>query len=426
MDSAACSRSRVRQRPNGTPASAANARARVRSLAPTSRPHSRSVRRSAGLARNASATRRAVTASGSLTWIVVTGTGVSRSASSASACARRAASRPGSPRYPMSSASSGLAATGVGRPVSSQPTRNSPGLMYSERMVARPPSAAVSCGSPAGIHSALVGGSTQVDSAVSTVSTPLAAQASWWSSWVCQSNRVPGGMGKSATKTAAPLSGRQSGDCPARDTTWQLTCCFPAGWGPSVGAMNENHAKLMPSPEWAAHIQDEVLPQATAGVELGADLLELGPGPGAATEWLRHRVNRLVAVEHEEEAAARLAARFAGTNVEVVRGDAAALGYPDAAFDTIATCTMLHHVPTRTLQDKVLAEAFRVLRPGGTFLGSDSLPSDDLHQFHEGDTYNPVEPAAFLTRLQTTGFAAITLHVSYNLVFTARKAEDSP
>jgi hypothetical protein len=134
--------------------------------------------------------------------------------------------------------------------------------------------------------------------------------------------------------------------------------------------MNENHAKLMPSPEWAAHIQDEVLPQATAGVELGTDLLELGPGPGAATEWLRHRVSRLVAV---------------------------------------------------ALQDKVLAEAFRVLRPGGTFLGSDSLPSDDLHQFHEGDTYNPVEPAAFLTRLQTVGFAAITLHVSYNLVFTARK-----
>ena len=54
--------------------------------------------------------------------------------------------------------------------------------------------------------------------------------------------------------------------------------------------MNENHAKLMPSPEWAAHIQDEVLPLATEGVNLGADLLELGPGPGAATEWLRQRV----------------------------------------------------------------------------------------------------------------------------------------
>jgi ubiquinone/menaquinone biosynthesis C-methylase UbiE len=185
--------------------------------------------------------------------------------------------------------------------------------------------------------------------------------------------------------------------------------------------MNENHAKLMPSPEWAAHIQDEVLPLAACGVALGADLLELGPGPGAATDWLRHRVARLVAVEHEEDAAARLAERFAGTNVEVVHGDAATLGYQDASFDTVATCTMLHHVPTRGEQDQVLAEAFRVLRPGGTFLGSDSLPSNGLHRFHEGDTYNPVEPAAFLTRLQFAGFAEITLRVGHNLIFTARK-----
>ena len=98
--------------------------------------------------------------------------------------------------------------------------------------------------------------------------------------------------------------------------------------------MNENHAKLMPSPEWAAHIQEEVLPQATAGVELGTDLLELGPGPGAATDWLRHRVSRLVAVEHEEEAVTRLVERFEGTNVEAVSGDATALEYPDASFDT--------------------------------------------------------------------------------------------
>ena len=125
----------------------------------------------------------------------------------------------------MSSASSGLAATGVGWPVSAQLTGKSPGLMYSERMVARPPSEAVSCGSPAGIHRARVGGSTQVDPstpAVSTVSTPLAAQASWWSSWVCQSKRVPAGMGKVATKTAAPVSS-PSPTCPARDTTWQPT-----------------------------------------------------------------------------------------------------------------------------------------------------------------------------------------------------------
>jgi SAM-dependent methyltransferase len=82
---------------------------------------------------------------------------------------------------------------------------------------------------------------------------------------------------------------------------------------------------------------------------------------------------------------------------------------------------MLHHVPTRALQDRVLAEAFRVLRPGGAFAGSDSLPSNGLHAFHDGDVYNPVEPATFLTRLQTTGFGSITLRVGGNLIFTARK-----
>jgi ubiquinone/menaquinone biosynthesis C-methylase UbiE len=185
--------------------------------------------------------------------------------------------------------------------------------------------------------------------------------------------------------------------------------------------MNSNHTKLMPSPEWFAHIQDEVLPQAIAGVSLGPDLLELGPGWGAATEWLRTRVARLVTVEQEQESVTRLAEKYAGSTVSVVFGDAAALEYPDASFDTVATFTMLHHVPTRAQQDRVLAEAFRVLRSGGVFLGSDSLPSDGLHRFHEGDTYNPVEPAAFLTRLQMAGFAAITLQVAHNLIFTARK-----
>jgi ubiquinone/menaquinone biosynthesis C-methylase UbiE len=188
--------------------------------------------------------------------------------------------------------------------------------------------------------------------------------------------------------------------------------------------MNENHQKLMPSPEWAAHIHDDVLPVATHGVELGGELLELGPGPGAATEWLRHRVARLVAVEQDEEAAEKLAVRFAEDPVvEVVTGDATDLSYPDDSFDVVASCTMLHHVPTRAGQDRLLAEAYRVLRPGGAFLGSDSLPSDGLHHFHEGDTYNPVEPAAFLTRLQTAGFGEITLHVGHNIIFIARKNE---
>ena len=187
--------------------------------------------------------------------------------------------------------------------------------------------------------------------------------------------------------------------------------------------MNENHANLLGTAEWAAYLHGEILPVVSAGVDLGDDMLEIGPGPGAATEWLRHRVRRLVAVDLDPAATAALQTRFAGTNVEAVTGDATNLPYPDCSFDSAGTFTMLHHVPTRALQDAILAGILRALRPGGTLVGSDSVPSDGLHHFHEGDTYNPVEPAAFLTRLQTAGFAAISLHVAYNLVFTARKAD---
>ncbi len=185
--------------------------------------------------------------------------------------------------------------------------------------------------------------------------------------------------------------------------------------------MNGNHAKLLGSPEWAAHLHEDILPAVTDGVDLGASMLEIGPGPGAATEWLRHRVGRLAALELDPAAAAALRDRFAGSNVEVVAGDATALPYPDESFDSVGMFTMLHHVPTRALQDAILAGALRALRPGGTLIGSDSLPSALLHDFHEGDVYNPVEPAAFLIRLQTLGFGEITITAGHTLLFRARK-----
>ncbi len=185
--------------------------------------------------------------------------------------------------------------------------------------------------------------------------------------------------------------------------------------------MNENHARLCPSPEWADFIQSDVLPYLAALADLGDEMLEVGPGPGAATDWLRHRVRRLVAVEFDEVAAKRLAQRFADTNVEVVVGDASRLEFADGSFDAVGSFTMLHHVPTADLQARVISEAFRVLRPGGVLIGSDSLASDGLHQFHEGDTYNPVEPAALLTRLQFVGFTRVTIQVDDIVRFVAHK-----
>ncbi|HEY2550852.1 MAG TPA: class I SAM-dependent methyltransferase [Streptosporangiaceae bacterium] len=185
--------------------------------------------------------------------------------------------------------------------------------------------------------------------------------------------------------------------------------------------MNENHARLCASPEWASYLQEELLPAVMPGGGLGLEMLEIGPGPGAATRWLRHRTERLTALESDPAAAATLAAELAGTNVTVVVGDAAQLSFPDASFDSAGTFTMLHHVPTAELQYRVLAEAYRVLRPGGVLVGSDSLASNELHHFHADDTYLPVEPATLLTRLQAIGFRRITITVDKALGFIAGK-----
>jgi len=184
--------------------------------------------------------------------------------------------------------------------------------------------------------------------------------------------------------------------------------------------MNPDHEKLCGSPEWAADLQAQILPVVTAGVSLGKDMLEIGPGPGAATAWLLERVAHLTALEADEAAAARLAARYPGS-VTVDIGDATQMPYGDESFDSVGSFTMLHHVPTAAAQHQILAEALRVLRPGGWLAGSDSLASNDLHCFHHDDTYNPAEPSTLLVWLRALGFTPITITVGDELMFTACK-----
>ncbi len=187
--------------------------------------------------------------------------------------------------------------------------------------------------------------------------------------------------------------------------------------------MNEQHAQVCSSPEWAEYLQNEVLAAVIGDRSLGEEMIEVGPGPGASTDWLRHRVRRLVAVELEPEAVRRLAERFANTNVEVVNQDATRLNFPEDSFDCAGSFTMLHHLPTTVDQNRLLAELLRVLRPGGVLVGSDSVHSVELHAFHEGDVYNPVDPGTLLTRLQTLGYERITVSVDYAMTFVAHKPD---
>lgn len=171
--------------------------------------------------------------------------------------------------------------------------------------------------------------------------------------------------------------------------------------------MNEHHEHCG-SDEWRELIREVILPWAMGDVDLGDDVLEVGPGYGATTDVLGAEVAQLTAVEIDDELAAMLTERFSGSpHVTIVRGDATALDLPDGRFSGAACFTMLHHVPTAELQDRLLAEVRRVLRPGGVLVAGDSVASPELEAHHEGDVYNPVDPHGLADRLQAAGFGEV-------------------
>lgn len=134
--------------------------------------------------------------------------------------------------------------------------------------------------------------------------------------------------------------------------------------------MNVIHRRYCRSGHWRHHLE-RLLPWATADIPLaGARVLEIGSGPGQTTDWLLPRCGSLSAVEIDTADAEALAARLPA--VEVHGADATHLPFDSASFDVVVSFTMLHHVPTRSLQDQMLAEAARVLRPAGWLAGSDS------------------------------------------------------
>jgi SAM-dependent methyltransferase len=125
--------------------------------------------------------------------------------------------------------------------------------------------------------------------------------------------------------------------------------------------------------------------------------------------------------------AAALNSRLEGGNVRIVEGDATDMPFEDAQFSGAVSFTMLHHVPSPELQDQVLREVFRVLKPGGFFVGSDSLQSWWMKVIHIGDTLVPVSPETFDGRLQHAGFEDIeVLKDSQAFRFRARRPGARP
>ena len=176
--------------------------------------------------------------------------------------------------------------------------------------------------------------------------------------------------------------------------------------------MNRLHRWYCSSNHWNRVVGEKLLPWVLRDVDLGDQVLELGPGPGITTDVLRRRAPRLTSVEIDPRLAGALASRLENTNVTVLRGDATALELGDATFSGAIACTMLHHVPSPALQDRLFAEVRRVLRPGGMFVGSDSLSSRLFRVIHLFDTLVPVDPAGLTARLEAAGFGAVQIDVA--------------
>jgi SAM-dependent methyltransferase len=173
--------------------------------------------------------------------------------------------------------------------------------------------------------------------------------------------------------------------------------------------MNWFHRRVCRSGRWRRRLEGELLPWTLRGVELGDDVLEVGPGPGVTTDLLRGRTERLTALEVDPGAATALEKRLSDSGVRVVQGTGAAMPFADGSFSGVVAFTMLHHVPTAALQDELLAEARRVLRPAGVFAGFDGVGSFLFRLVHLGDTYNPVNPDTFGRRLEAAGFVDVAV-----------------
>lgn len=104
-----------------------------------------------------------------------------------------------------------------------------------------------------------------------------------------------------------------------------------------------------------------------------ADVLDIGGGPGAYAAWLArlgYRVQLLDAVPIHVTQAQEASTRQPDSPFSAEEGDARALPFADASADAALLFGPLYHLTAREDRLQALAEARRVLRPGGVLLAA--------------------------------------------------------
>ena len=150
-------------------------------------------------------------------------------------------------------------------------------------------------------------------------------------------------------------------------------------------------------------------------------VLEIGFGSGHNVRHYPGDVTQVAAVEPNDRGWAMAQQRIAGSNVPVVRSglDGQRLDEPDESYDAVLTTFSLCTIPD---QSAALAEAHRVLRPGGTlhFLehGLADDPGVQTWQHRLEPLQRRIAGGCHLTRrhdeeIRSTGFEITALENGY-------------
>ena len=142
-----------------------------------------------------------------------------------------------------------------------------------------------------------------------------------------------------------------------------------------IGLESNTEFEGKPAVQKTPLIDDELDVLAALLPLAGQDIFELGCGGAglARTLLARHSTSRVTGLEVDERQHAKnLASPQAG--LQFIAAGAQAIPFSDASFDLALMLKSLHHVPMPLLA-QALAEAARVLRPGGHLYVSEPVYS---------------------------------------------------